>query len=81
MKRLIFVSLFVLILQFGAFAQATEFDSGMKSAKIGDFQKAVVHFQNSLDKNLSDKKLAQIYYNIGVCFYQLKQTNEAVSGI
>lgn len=78
MKRLLFVSLFVLILQFAAFAQSSEFNLGMNFAKLGDFQTALPHFQNSFTKNLSNKKLARIHYNIGVCFYQLKQTDKAV---
>ncbi|MBX7173392.1 MAG: tetratricopeptide repeat protein [Pyrinomonadaceae bacterium] len=79
MKRLFFVGLFVLILQFGIFAQSGEFDLGIKSANSGDFQTALQHFQNSLDKNISVKKSAQIHYNLGVCFYQLKQTNAAIT--
>lgn len=76
MKKILCVSLFVLILQFAAFAQ---FDLGMKSAKAGDFQTALQHFQNSRNENLSAKKQAQIHYNIGVCFYQLKQPDKAVT--
>lgn len=79
MKKLIFVSLFVFVLHFGAFAQSSDFDLGLKLAQTGDFQSALPHFQKSIDKNLSENKLAQIHYNIGVCFYRLKQTNEAVT--
>ena len=79
MKKLIFVSLFVLILQSGAFAQAQEFDLGISFAKVGDYQVALQHFQKSFDKNLSPQKIAQIHYNLGVCFYQLKQTNSAIT--
>lgn len=79
MKRLFFVSLFILILQFAAFAQIREFDSGMESAKSGDFQTALQHFRHSLGNNLSTKQTAQVYYNIGVCFYQLKQADKAVA--
>jgi tetratricopeptide (TPR) repeat protein len=77
MRKLIFVSLFVLILQFGAVAQS--FESGIKLARVGDFENALPHFQTSIDKNLSRQKLAQIHYNIGVCFYQLKQLDKAVT--
>jgi Flp pilus assembly protein TadD len=77
MKSLIFVSLFVLFLQFGAFAQNKEFESGMKAARVKDFQTALEHFQNSKDPNLSDQKLAQVHYNIGVCYYQLKYVANA----
>ncbi|MEK7723935.1 MAG: tetratricopeptide repeat protein, partial [Acidobacteriota bacterium] len=40
---------------------------------------ALPHFQNLLDKKLSAKKLAQVHYNIGVCFYRLNQTNSAIT--
>lgn len=79
MKRLFFAGLFVLILQFAAFAQSGEFDLGISSANSGDFQTALQHFQKSLDKSISVKKSAQIHYNLGVCFYQLKQTNAAIT--
>ena len=79
MKRLFFVGLFVLILEFGAFAQKNDFDAGLMSAKSGDFQTALQHFQKAIDKNLSAKKLAQIHYNIGVCFYRLNHFERAVT--
>jgi len=79
MTRLIFVSLFVLILKFGTFAQSPEFSLGIRLAKSGDFQTALQYFQKSIDKNLSARKLARIHYNIGVCFYQLKEAKQAVA--
>lgn len=79
MKRLFFVGLFVLILEFGAFAQSSAFYLGMNFAKSGDFQTALQYFQKAVDKNLSAKKLAQIHYNIGVCFYRLNQFDKAVT--
>lgn len=78
MKRLIFTILFVLILQAGAFAQGLEFKLGLELARNGDFQNALQHFQKSVQANLSRQKLSQIYYNIGVCHYQLKQADTAV---
>lgn len=79
MKKLISISLFVLILQFAAFAQNNTFNLGLELAKSGDFQNALPHFQNAFEKNLSNKKIAQIHYNIGVCFYQLKQFDKAIA--
>jgi tetratricopeptide (TPR) repeat protein len=79
MKRLIFAGLFVLILQFGIFAQNKDFDLGLKAAGGGDFQTALQHFKKAQDQNPSGKKLAQIHYNIGVCFYQLKYLANASS--
>lgn len=71
--------LMIVAFQFSALAQNGEFDLGMKSARAGDFPQAVVHFQNSYDRNLPAWKLAQIHYNLGVCFYQLKQLDKAVA--
>jgi tetratricopeptide (TPR) repeat protein len=79
MRRLFLVCLFTAILQFSVFAQADELQKGMNFANKGDFQSALVIFENSFKTNLSDKKLAQIHYNIGVCLYRLNQTNKAVT--
>jgi Flp pilus assembly protein TadD len=79
MRKLFFVSLITVILQFSVFAQTDEFQKGLDFAKKNDFQNALVKFQNSFSKNLSDKKIAQVHYNIGVCFYRLNQMNQAVT--
>lgn len=79
MKKLFFVSIFVLLLQIGAFAQKSEFEKGLSFARKGDFQTALPHFQNSFDKKLSAKQFAQIHYNIGVCFYRLNQVKSAIT--
>jgi tetratricopeptide (TPR) repeat protein len=78
MRRLFLVCLLTAILQFSVFAQSDEFQKGISFANKGDFQSALVNFQNSFKTNISDKKLAQIHYNIGVCLYRLNQTNKAV---
>jgi tetratricopeptide (TPR) repeat protein len=79
MKKLFLTVLFTVILQIGVFAQADEFQKGINLAKSDDFQNALVKFQTSLKPDLSDKKLSQIHYNIGVCFYRLNQANKAVA--
>lgn len=79
MKNLFLVSIFVLLLQFGVSAQNNEFEKGLYLARNGDFQNALPHFQNSFDKKLFAKKLAQIHYNIGVCLYRLNQPNSAIT--
>jgi tetratricopeptide (TPR) repeat protein len=79
MKKLLFVSLFVFILQFGTFAQESQFAAGMKAAQGKDFETALEYFQKSVSTGLSNKKLAQIHYNIGVCLYQLKETRRSVA--
>ena len=78
MKKLFVGILFVLIFETGAFAQTKEFNLGLESAGKGDFQNSLKHFQNVSPKNLSDKQKAQIHYNIGVCYYRLKQPQKAV---
>lgn len=78
MKKLFLVSIFVLLLQIGVFAQNNEFEKGLNFARNGDFQNALPYFQNVLKQNHSAKKLAQIHYNIGVCFYRLNQENSAI---
>lgn len=72
-------ALMLLALQISLFGQNTEFDAGMKAAQAADFQQAVVHFQKALDKNPPVPRQAQIHYNAGVCFYQLKQPDKAVA--
>lgn len=79
MKKLFLVSIFVLIINFGAFAQNNEFEKGLNLAQKGNFQNALPYFQNSFDKKLSAKKIAQIHYNIGVCLYRLNQPNSAIT--
>lgn len=78
MKELFFVGIFVLLLHIGAFAQNSQFEKGLSFAGNGDFQNALPYFQNSFNSKLSAKKLAQIHYNIGVCFYRLNQPNSAI---
>lgn len=78
MKKLFLVSLFVLILNFGASAQSNEFEIGLNFARNSDFQNALPRFQSALKQNYSAKKLAQIHYNIGVCFYRTNQLNSAI---
>jgi tetratricopeptide (TPR) repeat protein len=72
MRKLLLVTLFTALFQFGAIAQSVEFQQGISSANSGDFQAALVHFQQS------EAKSAQIHYNIGACFYRLNQPNKAV---
>ncbi len=79
MRKLLLTVLFTVILQVGVFAQADEFQKGIILAKSGDFQNALVSFQKVETTNLSERKSAQIYYNIGVCLYRLNQADKAVT--
>jgi tetratricopeptide (TPR) repeat protein len=79
MRKLFLTVLLTVFLQLGVFAQANEFQTGIEFAKNGDFQTALVHFQKAETADLSKRKLSQIHYNTGVCFYRLNQTNKAVT--
>jgi tetratricopeptide (TPR) repeat protein len=79
MRKLFLTVLLTVILQLGVFAQTNEFQTGIEFAKNGDFQTALIHFQKSETIGLSDRKLSQIQYNIGVCFYRLNQADKAVA--
>jgi Flp pilus assembly protein TadD len=86
MKRIIF-SIFVILsaLTFNISAQTTAqtaFEKGMNSANVGEFENALAEFQTSLSfaENAAAKSdfRAKIHFNIGVCFYKLKQNVQAV---
>jgi tetratricopeptide (TPR) repeat protein len=86
MKRIIF-SIFVILsaFVFSVSAQTTAqtaFEKGMSSANGGKFETALSEFQTSLafaeNADASDNFRAKIHFNIGVCFYKLKQNAEAV---
>jgi tetratricopeptide (TPR) repeat protein len=79
MRKLFLTVLLTVILQLGVFAQKNEFQTGIEFAKNGDFQTALIRFQKSETIGLSDRKLSQIQYNIGVCFYRLNQADKAVA--
>lgn len=77
-KTISYATCLMILLQISLFAQSVEFEAGMKATQAGDFQKAIVYFQKSLDDNLPAPKRAQIHYNIGVCYYQLNQIGKAI---
>lgn len=87
MKRIIF-SIFVILsaLVFSVSAQTGtqgSFEKGMKSASIGKYEIALAEFQTSLDfaksEETTDFFRAKIHFNIGVCFYQLKEQSKSVA--
>lgn len=77
MKKLFLIK-FILLFNFGVIAQVSEFDLGIKAANSNEFENARAHFQKSLNYNLSNKQLALVHYNIGVCFYRLNQPDDAL---
>ena len=88
MKR-IFLSIFVILTaivgSISAQTAATQrtFEKGISLANQGKFETALLDFKKSLtlaeiEDARSDYR-AKIHFNIGVCFYRLKQNEKAVS--
>lgn len=84
MKRII-LSIFITVTAFvlSASAQSLQvFESGMKLAQKGEFQTALPKFEESLElsksEDTSDSFRAKIHFNIGVCFYQMKEQAKSV---
>ncbi len=80
-------SLFIIIvLAFSAFAQTPSvnrvFEAGNIAAREGRFDSAIEKYRatilNAETETLDNIFLARIHFNIGVCLYHLKRTDEAV---
>ncbi len=75
-----------LIFTFSAAAQTpalkTSFETGIETARRGEFEKASETFQRVLlsaeAEKTSDEFLAKVHFNLGVCFYRLRQTEKSV---
>lgn len=88
MKR-IFLSIFVILtaLSFNASAQSFTtrqmFEKAVGIANTGNFETALPMFRDSLALAKIDEAesgfQAKVHFNIGVCFYRLKQNEKAVS--
>ena len=85
MKRIIF-SIFVILsaMVFSVSAQTAarqNFEQGIKSANDGKYEAALGEFQTSLahanTNETSNSFLAKIHFDIGVCFYQLKNYEQS----
>lgn len=65
-----------------AFVKQT-YEAGNAAARQLQYEQAVKAYRTTLlrahSESLSDELLAKIHFNIGVCLYHLKQTNEAVA--
>ena len=59
------------------------FDAGTQDARIGQFEKAIENYRQTLllaeIERPSDDFLARVHFNLGVCFYQLKQAEKAAA--
>lgn len=88
MKRIL-LSIFILVTVFSAIASAQilqarkVFEDGMISARKGEFKTALAKFEKSLELAKSEESSnnfrAKIHFNIGVCFYQMKEQKKAVT--
>ena len=81
--------LFFLILAAFAFSATAQtpatkksFDKGIDTARRGNFEKAADTFRRVLlsgeVEKLPDEFLARVHFNLGVCFYRLRETKKAV---
>lgn len=79
--------LFIFVFAFNTNAQTEiarrAFVDGVNAARAGEYEKALKDFQNALEKqrfsnDSSNAFAAKINYNIGVCYYHLNLSNEAV---
>jgi tetratricopeptide (TPR) repeat protein len=87
MKRIIFsffviVSAFTVSISAQTFAQQ-RFEKGLFAAENGNYRAALGNFKMSLaflaDEKLDNEFRAKIHYNIGVCFYQMKEQTKAIA--
>lgn len=78
----------ILTVASSAFAQETpfvnqSFEAGNAAARKQQYERAIEKYRatrlRAETARLNDAQLAKIHFNIGVCFYHLKQTNEAVA--
>ncbi|NNE99475.1 MAG: tetratricopeptide repeat protein [Pyrinomonadaceae bacterium] len=82
MRVLLMVSIISVGLAVSVFSQTNlaeqNFNKGTELAKSGKHEKAIGNYRTALRSVGSDKKLrSKIHYNIGSCFYQLKEFKDA----
>ncbi|HEX9927994.1 MAG TPA: tetratricopeptide repeat protein [Pyrinomonadaceae bacterium] len=77
--------IFILLILSSAAVQAQiakqPFKQATKAAKAGNYEQALALYQKALetaDSNASPSFLTRIHYNLGVCFFHLKQPAQAV---
>jgi tetratricopeptide (TPR) repeat protein len=80
------VLFFILVLAFSAFAQtpfvSQTFESAGSAAREKRYEQAIEKYRATIlhaeTEHLDEMFRAKIHFNIGVCFYHLKRTSEAV---
>lgn len=83
MRVLFFI---ILVFTFSVAAQTPalkkSFDEGIKTARGGEFENAAEKFRRVLliagAEKTSEDFLAKIHFNLGVCFYRLRETEKAI---
>ncbi len=76
-NRRIILIMMLLVIAFGIFAQTREsvFEEGVKAYENGDFQTALENFSSLVHKKIVS---ADLYYNIGNCYYRLDDLGRAI---
>lgn len=85
--RVLFLFLFLTIFAFSTAAQTIpvnqSFDAATQLARSGQFEQAIEKYRLSLiqaeNEFSNDDFLARIHFNIGVCYYQSKNSGKAVA--
>jgi len=86
MRRFIFIFIAALTFAVSVSAQTNltnrAFETGTRAAQAKEYERAIADYRRAIlfseTENRSDDFLARIHFNIGVCFYNLKQTAEAI---
>jgi tetratricopeptide (TPR) repeat protein len=86
MRRFTFIFIAVLTFVISASAQTAllnrAFETGTRAAQAKEYENAIADYRRAIlfseTEKRSDDFLARIHFNIGVCFYKLKQNAEAV---
>lgn len=81
------VLILIFVLSVSAFAQTSfvkqTFEAAGAAAREKRYERAIERYRATIlraeAERLSDSLLAKIHFNIGVCFYHLKRTEEAVA--
>ena len=84
MMRILFL---IFVFTFSAFAQTPfikqTFEAATDAARKQQYESAIEKYRATIlyaeTERLNDTFLAKIHFNIGVCFYHLKRTSEAVT--
>lgn len=80
----IFIAVFTLAISVSAQTNLTNraFENGTRAAQAKEYEKAIADYRRAILFSETEKRtddfLAQIHFNVGVCYYQLKNFTKAV---